>query len=175
MTSAETAMTKEQLLAKIRTARTRWEDLLAQVPEARMTEPGVEGEWSLKDVIAHLEAYENWNASVIEKALSGERSIPEPDEELVNTHKRNAILYEQNRHRDLQEVLASSSRTFQRLLNVIEGLSEEDLANTQLLKDFFPGFVAGVPRMRLLTQNTYEHCDEHIPPLLAWLQATDAQ
>jgi hypothetical protein len=46
MASAETAMTKEQLLAKIRTARTRWEDLLAKVPATRMTQPGV-ASWPL--------------------------------------------------------------------------------------------------------------------------------
>jgi hypothetical protein len=175
MTSADTVMSREQLLAKMRAARTHWESLLAQVPEARMTEPGVEGEWSLKDVIAHLEAYENWTASVIEKALRGEQYIPDPGADEMDVDKRNAMLYEQNRQRDLQEVLASSPRTFQRLLKVVQELSEEDLANKQLLKDFFPTFATDVPLMRLLVSNTYEHYDEHIPPLLAWLQATDAQ
>jgi hypothetical protein len=175
MTSADIAMTKEQLLAKMRAARSRWESLLAEVPEVRMTEPGVEGEWSLKDVIAHLQVYEDWTASVIEKGLRGERYIPEPGDELVDTDKRNAILYEQNRHRDLQEVQGSSSQTFQRMLNVVQGLSDEDLTSKQFLKDFFPGFVTDEPLVRRLVDNIYEHYDEHIPSVLAWLQATDAQ
>jgi len=173
--AADAAMTREQLLTKMQAARTRWESLLAKVPHARLTEPGVEGEWSLKDVIAHLEAYEDWTASVIEKGLSGEQYIPDPGAIEMDVDKRNAMLYEQNRQRDLQEVLTSSPRTCQRLLTVVQGLSEEDLASKELLQGFFPTFVTDVPLMRLLVQNTYEHYDEHIPPLLAWLQATDAQ
>ena len=40
----------ETLLAR----RAAWEALFAEVGEARMLQPGVAGEWSVKDVIAHV-------------------------------------------------------------------------------------------------------------------------
>jgi hypothetical protein len=47
-------MNKTQLLDLIQAARADFETLLAGIPEAWMTEPGVEGEWSIKDIIAHI-------------------------------------------------------------------------------------------------------------------------
>jgi hypothetical protein len=47
-------MSKAQLLSMIRGARADWDTLLADIPEAWMTEPGVDGEWSVKDIIAHI-------------------------------------------------------------------------------------------------------------------------
>jgi len=51
-------VTKVRLLDMIRTARAEWDGLLSQVDETRMTQPGVAGEWSVKDVIAHITWHE---------------------------------------------------------------------------------------------------------------------
>ncbi len=55
---------KTQLLDMMRTARAQWEALLAEIPAAWMTEPGVEGEWSVKDIIAHIAWGERENLGV---------------------------------------------------------------------------------------------------------------
>lgn len=47
-------MTKNELLNLLRLARAEWDALLASIDEARMREPGVEGDWSIKDLIAHV-------------------------------------------------------------------------------------------------------------------------
>ncbi len=47
-------MSKARLLENLRTKRAEWDAVLAEVPEAQMTEPGAAGKWSVKDVIAHL-------------------------------------------------------------------------------------------------------------------------
>ena len=53
-----TPMTKTRLLDRLRTERAQWEALLTDIDEARMTQPGVEGEWSVKDIVAHVTFYE---------------------------------------------------------------------------------------------------------------------
>ena len=50
-------MDKQTFLDTLHGERTQWEALVAQVGEERMTQPGFAGEWSLKDVIAHIAVY----------------------------------------------------------------------------------------------------------------------
>ncbi len=65
-------MTVKQLVAAMRAARSDWEDLLAEVGETRWEQPGVEGDWSIKDLIAHLTYFESWTAEVIGMRERGE-------------------------------------------------------------------------------------------------------
>src|SRR5690242_11069054 len=45
---------KAQLLEELRDEQAGWEALLQDIGEEHMTQPGVAGEWSIKDVVAHL-------------------------------------------------------------------------------------------------------------------------
>ena len=42
------------VLDALRGGRAAWETLLAQIGADRMMQPGVEGDWSVKDIIAHV-------------------------------------------------------------------------------------------------------------------------
>jgi len=51
-------MTKQQLLDRLENA---WADLQASfagLSEAQMTQPGVTGDWSVKDILAHVTTWE---------------------------------------------------------------------------------------------------------------------
>src|SRR5438552_7081604 len=108
-------MTKPKLLDSLRSARAEWDSLLSQISEERMAQPGVAGDWSVKDIIAHV----TW----------GEREILEVfrTHELVGSElwnwpqtERNAAVFEQNRHRSLREVLAESRQVYHDLLQALE-------------------------------------------------------
>lgn len=47
-------MNKSELLNTLREEYQQWEALLDQIGAARMDQPGVNGEWSMKDIVAHL-------------------------------------------------------------------------------------------------------------------------
>lgn len=49
---------KTEILDQIRTTRQQFEEALAQVPAAHLTQPGVNGEWSVKDILAHIAWWE---------------------------------------------------------------------------------------------------------------------
>lgn len=51
-------MTKDELLASIRRDRARLGALVASVPRERLTEPVLEGGWSVKDHMSHIAAWE---------------------------------------------------------------------------------------------------------------------
>ncbi|HLJ81222.1 MAG TPA: maleylpyruvate isomerase N-terminal domain-containing protein, partial [Ktedonobacterales bacterium] len=71
---AET-MSKSVLLEKLDAARTQWDALIAEVPEARITRPGAAGDWSVKDVLAHVAVYERWTADQLNAMMRGETEM----------------------------------------------------------------------------------------------------
>ena len=45
---------KAQVLDELRDEQAQFDALLRDIGEEHMTQPGVAGEWSIKDVVAHL-------------------------------------------------------------------------------------------------------------------------
>jgi len=157
-------MDKTQLLDMIRAGRARLEMTLAEFGEARMTQAGVEGEWSVKDALAHITAWEQCMLSWLRAAASGEvPPVPVPgDEDYV--HRLNRQTFVENQHRPRPEVLADFHRSFQQVLQAVEALSDEDL--TPPLQ---AGWAKGESRWNLIAANTYEHYQEHLEPMRVWL------
>ncbi len=69
-------MNKPKLLETLRSKRAEWDAVLAEIPAAQMTEPGVAGEWSVKDIIVHLTYHERWFADRLHESLRGEIYVP---------------------------------------------------------------------------------------------------
>src|SRR5689334_21937574 len=90
---------KQTLLDLMELHRAAWDDLIARFSHDRLLEPGVEGEWSVKDVIAHVAAYEDWTAEQMENAHRG-RTVSEQDFQAMGAEgwydidNRNRRLYE---------------------------------------------------------------------------------
>ena len=63
--------TKSDLIEVIHTERTRLESLLEGLTDSQMTESGVESSWSIKDILAHIAAWERLAFDRIHAALSG--------------------------------------------------------------------------------------------------------
>ncbi len=160
----ETPMNKSMLLDTLRAGRAQWEALLAQVGEMRMLQPGVAGEWSVKDIIAHVTWGERELVGVLQaRALVGSDlwNLPQDD--------RNAVVFEENRDRPLHEVLAGAQQVHAQLLEALEALSDEDLNDPRRFRDMPAGWIP----WQIIAGNTYKHYQQHIPSIRAWLdQAT---
>lgn len=153
-------MTKDEFLELIRSARTQWQALLAEIPERKMSEPGVAGEWSLKDILAHIAWYYHEMIGVMQAhALVGSELWYLPPDE------RNAVIFEQNRGRDLQEVLAEFNRFAAQLLEAVASLSEEDLTKPRGFKDMPSDWVP----WRVIAGNAYLHDEDHIRSVREWM------
>src|SRR5262245_17059406 len=64
-------LVKPQLLIAMRSTREEWEETLFAIGEERMLSPGVAGEWSARDVVAHTAAYERWMLERLDAEVSG--------------------------------------------------------------------------------------------------------
>jgi hypothetical protein len=158
-------LTIQQLLEMMCTVRSNWEALLAEVGEARLTEPGVEGDWSLKDIIAHITYYETWAADNVMAFRRGEQQ-PHSEYKGLELDERNARIYEHIRAKSLSQVLQDSRASFQRSLEAVQGLRDEDL--------YDPAFTrvpdADWTVFDLVEGDTFEHYSDHIKSVRAWLE-----
>ena len=153
-------MKRAEFLDSLRVERREWDRLLAQFGEARMEQVGVEGEWSLKDLIAHVAWYER---EMVE--LFRARRLAGSDLWRFPHNQRNEAIYQSNRSRPLAEMLAEGREVFSQFLEGFASLTDEDLADPARFADMPPDWV---PR-DVIAGNSYEHYREHIPVIRAWL------
>ena len=159
-------MTRATFLDLVRNGRAEWDALIEQIDKARMTEPGVEGEWSLKDIIAHVTWYEREMVSVVQaRALVGSDLWGLPLE------ARNAGVFAEILNRPLPEVLAETYTVFQQLMAGLQTLTDEDLNEASR----FAEMPLEWKPWQVIASNTYEHYPDHIQPIWAWLEKSLTQ
>ncbi len=119
-------MQKSELLKWLQDEYQQWEAFLSQIGLERMEQPGVNGSWSMKDIIAHLNG---WQPRLIARIQAAQRGEPEPPPpwpaQLQNEDEINAWIYEAHQGRSAREVMDETSHQFQQLLAVIEGLPDD--------------------------------------------------
>jgi len=146
----------------LRAGRAEWDNALVDVPRELMEEPGVTGDWSIKDHIAHVTWHEREMVGVLrERALVGSDMWDLPLDE------RNNLIFEQNRHRSLDEVLNESGLVFRQLLREIEALSEDDLNDPSRFKEMPSDWLP----WKLIAENSYEHYPDHTEAVVRWLNS----
>jgi hypothetical protein len=124
---------KGEILTAIERERADWEAVLAEVGDARMTEPGAFGDWSFKDLVAHLNG---WKARRIARLEAAAGNRPEPAEPWPaalgdDTDAINVWIDAQNRDRLLADVIEESREHFARLAEVVQMLPDEALGDPQ--------------------------------------------
>lgn len=159
---------KSELLAQIERERFFWEQLVAEVGEEHMLEPGATGDWTFKDVVAHLNGWRRKTLARLDAARSGQTPVPPPwpahFNEEDDVEEINAWIYQANRDRPLQEMLDEYQRSFSAMGEAVSALSERDLTE--------PGryeWLEGEPLATVLTASFGHLHEEHEPALRDWL------
>jgi hypothetical protein len=80
--------------------------------------------------------------------------------------ERNVPIYEENRHRSLEEVLSDAEQVYDQLFETITSLSEDELSDASHFRDMPSEWVP----WQVIAGNTYEHYHQHIPDIREWLQ-----
>jgi hypothetical protein len=158
--------TKSELLNKLREKRAEWDAAVAQVASDRMTQAGAQGEWAAKDIVMHLAYYERWMADRMHEQLRGENYIP-TELDMMHFDARNEIVFQRNRGRALEDVMAESRRAFQDILSAVEAHTEAFLFQPHQ----FEGAPGPVIIADMLRSEVYDHYAQHIPYLNAWAAA----
>jgi hypothetical protein len=169
-------MNKSELLDWLRKEYRQWEALLDQIGPERMEQPGVNGDWSMKDMVAHMSDFQPWITSRIRAAGRGEpEPLPPWPAHLQTDDEINAWIYESNRERSLRAVLDESHQIFQQYLAIIEGLPD-DVRIEELHKGERVFYLLWLGDQRFPAGEFFDHFhDDHEPDIRAWLARVENQ
>jgi len=158
--SASPDLTKPELLAQIRDERRKLEALLATLTPDQMIQPGVDGAWSVKDILAHIATWEGWMREWTASHLRGEApKVPGQ----WDIDRMNAETYARVKDMPLAEVLEEFRRSYRDSLALAESLTEAQLQTE---------YPDTWPRGRLwtgLAANMNQHYQEHRKDIEKWL------
>jgi hypothetical protein len=117
---------KAELLQEIGVERSRLDAILEQLPPRQMTQGGATlAGWSVKDILAHLTAWQQMNLDWYATGLRGETpEIPS----LKDIRKLNDRIYRKHHRRSLKAVLADYRALHQKMLELIEEVPDRDFA-----------------------------------------------
>jgi hypothetical protein len=170
-------MKKAELLNWLWEEYRRWEALLDQIGPARMDQPGVNGDWSMKDIVAHLTGWNHWLVARLRAAGRSELEPSPPWPAHVQTEDEiNAWIYESNHGRSAREVLDESQQVFQELLAVIDGLPEDGRIETIQMSADREFYFVWLGDERFPAGEIFDHFrDDHEPDVRAWLARVEKQ
>ncbi len=61
-------MNKAELIGGLQEEYQNWQALLDQIGPTRIDQPGVNGDWSMKDIVAHLTGWNRWLVARLQAA-----------------------------------------------------------------------------------------------------------
>jgi hypothetical protein len=161
---------KPEILALLRSEFDCWEEVLNGLSEEQITAPNFISDWSVKDTLAHLMAWQTRSIAQMEAAQANKepdfprwpvQPLPDPGD---NTEEINAWIYQTYRDESWSVVHASWRTGFLRFLDLGQAISEKDLQDPKR----YP-WMESQPLLAVL-QSSYEHHHvDHLEPLLALL------
>ena len=161
---------KGHILAAFREQFDSWEELIASLSKEQITTPHFDHDWSIKDVMAHLWAWQQISIARMEAgALDREPQFPdwvrsaganwEEDADRVN-----ALIFEQNHERPWSKVYQSWRNGFLRFMDLGSQMAERDLLDSSRYP-WLNGY-----NLAFILVASYDHHQEHLEKLLAWQQ-----
>jgi hypothetical protein len=167
--------TKEACLAEMRASWDELTSVIDSIPHDRLEEPGVVGEWSVRDLVAHM-AYERYVAAAIFADLTG---VPATNQDFygrddapseaddANDDTTNAWVVAYARQQPLDAVLDQFRWAHHRLVEAVDACDEADLDDPAR----FPSML-GKSLAAVLPGQCWGHHREHLPQIVDWLNAT---
>ena len=108
---------KAAFVERVRSARAELNQALSGLSEEQLTHEATIGDWSVKDVLAHLAAWTGEAAMAVERALHGEQVGPLVIESVDDWNARRVA---ERRRLPLVDVVQEFNETYDRLLDALE-------------------------------------------------------
>lgn len=152
MSTAIDRVTK--LLDKLDVAWIEFQESYAGLSDAQVLQPGVTGEWSVRDTIAHVTWWEEEALKHLPLVLAGGRP-PRYSVTYGGIDAFNALMTERKRHLSLAEVRGEFEETHRRLVAYLQSVPPEQVAGDARFR-------------RRLRLDTYGHYPLHTREIREW-------
>lgn len=164
----EPELDKTRLLERIRTEYAFFERTLALLSPDDMLIPNVEGEWSVKDIVAHCTAWMQRVMRWFDQAGHGEKpDIPEKGYTWDDIDRLNDERAARDRDLPLKQVLADFRQAHLDVCDFVQAFSD-----SQLFESNWSGLFTKPP-WTLIPPKTYQHLYEHAVPIRRWIVARE--
>src|SRR5262245_17392662 len=147
-------MDRQQLLKKVDKAWTMFKQSYAGLSDAQMTEPGVTGSWSVRDIIAHVTIWEEEALKHLPLIIEGQKP-PRYSVKYGGIDAFNALMIEQRKELSLSDILRQLDRTHRRLIDYCESVPGEQFSRETRFR-------------RRLKLDTYSHYPIHAQAIQEW-------
>jgi hypothetical protein len=147
-------MHRQQLLKRLDKAWGAFKASYAGLSDAQLTAPGVTGQWSVKDMIAHVTWWEEEALKHLPLILTGGRP-PRYSTQYGGIDAFNAQMTERTRGLSLSDVLRQLEDTHRRLIDYVHSAPEEQCTRETRFR-------------RRLRLDTYGHYPKHAEAIRAW-------
>jgi hypothetical protein len=141
------------LLGRVHQAWETLEKSFGGLSDARLTEPGVTGDWSVKDILAHVTTWEEESLKYLPVILEGGR--PPRYARYGGIDAFNATMTAQKRGLSLSDVRQQMHEIHGRLIDFLQTVREEQFARETRFR-------------RRLRLDTYRHYLEHARAIREW-------
>jgi hypothetical protein len=163
-------MEKSELLSELDDQRQEFLDLLEDVPDEWMLVPGVVGEWSIRDVLAHLTA---WEGQTVTLLFQVQRGMPKPTTVHFGKESDEAInkrWHEAGKDRPFGQIWEDWLSVRKQMIRRVSDLSEQELNDPNR----YP-WMKGNPLTQLIMETVLDHEEEHADQIREWLENRDAE
>jgi hypothetical protein len=145
---------RQQLLKKLDQAWAELKQSYAGLSDAQLAEPGVVGDWSVKDILAHVTWWEEEALKHLPLIVKEGRP-PRYSTQYGGIDAFNALMTERKQDLSLADVLQQQEETHRRLIGYLQSVSEEQFTQATRFRH----------RLRL---DTYSHYPQHAKAIREW-------
>ena len=158
---------RSDVLDVIVAERAAWNDLVSTVGPDRMQEPGPMGDWTFKDLAAHLTGWRERSIARLEAAGRGEGDPPPPwPADLTDDDDINDWIQARAANQSVTEVLAAADASFAELSAAVQALPDDALWDQAR----FPWLEGQSIGEVILDRSYFDHFhDEHESDVRTWL------
>jgi hypothetical protein len=155
-------MTKDEIFEALEDEREKFLDAIEGLSDEAVLEAGVVGEWSVKDILSHLIAWEAEQVKLLWQAKQGiqpntvhfsDRSVDE----------LNAAWYAEFKARPLDRILADFQAVRKQTERRVNSYSDKDLNDPQR----YP-WLQGFSLWEWVANDSFKHEAEHAAQIRAW-------
>jgi len=147
-------MKRHQVLERIETTWNEFVLAYSGLSEPQLTQAGVTGDWSVKDLIAHVSWWEEESLKHLPLILQGERP-PRYSVLYGGIDAFNAQMTELKRSTSLSKVLREAAATHQKLIEYLSNIPEEQFTSETRFR-------------RRLGYDSFKHYPIHTAAIRAW-------
>jgi len=154
-------MDRAGLLKRLDAAWGPFQDSYAGLSAAQLMEPGVTGDWSVRDILAHVTTWEEEALTYLPLILAG-GTPPRYRATYGGIDAFNALMTERKKGLPLADVLGQVDEIHGRVISLIQRTPEEQFARETRFR-------------RRLRLDTYHHYPQHAEAIRRWREQRRAR